>query len=46
MPDADGRTYRTSDAILNGAYRRSQVLVRYSDGTETDKILVSGSALQ
>ena len=31
--DADGRTYRTSDAILNGVYRRSQVLVRYSDGT-------------
>ena len=31
--DADGRCHRTSEAILNGVYRRSQVVVRYTDGT-------------
>ena len=30
---AEGRLYSTSDAIQNGAYRRSQVFVRYADGT-------------
>ena len=31
--DSQGRLFKTSDAILNGAYRRSQVAVKYSDGT-------------
>ena len=31
--DADGKAYPTSEAIANGVYRRSQVRVRYSDGT-------------
>ena len=31
--DADGNLVRTSEAVANGAFRRSQVVVRYSDGT-------------
>lgn len=33
--DRDGRLFRTSDAIANGCYRRSQILTRYTDGTVT-----------
>ena len=31
--DASGAAYTTSEALANGVYRRSQVRVRYSDGT-------------
>ena len=31
--DADGRLHPTSAAVSNGAYRRSQVVVTYDDGT-------------
>ncbi|MBR2839353.1 MAG: hypothetical protein IKE55_11250 [Kiritimatiellae bacterium] len=31
--DADGRAYDVSAAVGNGVYRRSQVAVRYTDGT-------------
>ncbi len=33
--DADGTAYDTSAALANGAYRRSQILTRYTDGTIT-----------
>ncbi len=33
--DADGKLHDTSDAVVSGVYRRSQVVVRYSDGTVT-----------
>ena len=36
----DGRLYPTGEAILNGAYRRSQVAVTYSGGT---RVAVNGS---
>ena len=38
--DADGRLLAPSAAIANGAFRRSQVFVRYADGTE---VAVNGS---
>ncbi|MCR5381631.1 MAG: hypothetical protein K6G44_11660 [Lentisphaeria bacterium] len=31
--DADGKIYDTSAALANGVYKRSQVVVRYQDGT-------------
>ena len=31
--DADGKIYETSAALANGVYKRSQVVVRYQDGT-------------
>ncbi len=31
--DAEGRLLTTSEAVASGAYRRSQVVVRYADGT-------------
>ncbi|MBO7684686.1 MAG: hypothetical protein J6T51_08185 [Kiritimatiellae bacterium] len=31
--DADGKLYDTSSAVDSGIYRRSQVVVRYTDGT-------------
>ncbi|MBR5840327.1 MAG: hypothetical protein IKZ84_17440, partial [Victivallales bacterium] len=31
--DADGKIYDTSMALANGIYKRSQVVVRYQDGT-------------
>ena len=33
--DADGKLHDTSDAVVSGVYRRSQVVVRYTDGTVT-----------
>lgn len=36
----DGKAYPTSAALLNGAYKRSQIEVAYSDGT---RIAVNGS---
>lgn len=33
--DADGRALATTEAIATGAYRRSQVVTRYDDGTVT-----------
>ena len=33
--DAAGRLLNTTDAVASGAYRRSQVVVRYTDGTVT-----------
>ncbi|MBP5285226.1 MAG: hypothetical protein ILO34_03865 [Kiritimatiellae bacterium] len=36
----DGTMYETSDALANGAYRRNQIVVRYSDGTI---VVVNGS---
>ena len=38
--DAEGKFHPTSQAVASGDYRRSQIAVRYSDGTET---LVNGS---
>jgi len=31
--DADGRVLETSEAVASGVYKRSQVVVRYADGT-------------
>ena len=31
--DANGKIYETSEALANGVYKRSQVVVRYKDGT-------------
>ena len=39
--DAQGRLLTTSEAILDGTYRRSQVAVRYSDGTQ---VFVNGNS--
>ena len=33
--DASGKLHDTSDAVASGIYRRSQVVVRYTDGTVT-----------
>ena len=33
--DAEGRLHDTSDSVVFGIYRRSQVVVRYADGTAT-----------
>ena len=33
--DADGKLHGTTDAVASGIYRRSQVAVRYTDGTMT-----------
>ena len=38
--DATGRLFAPAEALLNGAAKRSQVFVRYSDGTE---VAVNGS---
>ena len=49
--DAAGMLHDTSDAVVSGVYRRSQVVVRYADGTvtaangstnETMKVKVAG----
>ena len=51
---ADGETFDTSAALMNGAYTRSQIITRYSDGTVTAvngnpderlKVTVDGRAL-